>query len=415
MIAITMSRGIVVVCFLVQGIGIGGMFMRGMLIQPFQAQFNASATAVVLSTTGIATFMAAIANPVFGRLLLRYPAKTIMYCGVLEGGIGYIGLAFVREIWQVAAMYSLIAFGIAASFLACQTLIANWFITRRGQALGIAAAGMYVFGLLAAPATYYAEARIGLRATLAAVGLINLALLLPVWWFVVNKPEDKGLLPDGRTALESKVIGSVEERHPWTFKTMLMTGRFWLLLAIFFACNTAGDVVTNLILIAEHAKIDREAASYLLASESIGAVIGTIVSGRIFDRFGQRIFVRCWIVPLGIGFLLAMGQPSYVLLLVSGVALGLGIGAQTVALGALAGANFGRHAVAFTIGIMYPLIGFFSVANLSVLGRLYDFRGNLDAALVCYLIALGGVALLSTLLPGSAARPMSSVRGEAIS
>lgn len=415
MTAITIPRGIVIVCFLVQGIGIGGMFMRGMLIQPFQDQFSASATAVVLSTTGVATFMTAVANPVFGRLLMRYPAKMIMYCAVLALGAGYTGLAFVREIWQVAATYSLIAFGIAASFLACQTLIANWFVAKRGRALGIAAAGMYVFGLLAAPVTYYGEAHIGLQATLVAVGLINFALLLPVWWFVVNKPEDRGLLPDGRTALEPKAIGSAEEGHPWTFKAILMTRRFWLLLAIFFACNTGGDVVTNLILIAEHANIGREAASYLLASESIGAVIGTIVSGRIFDRFGQRIFVRCWIVPLGLGFLLSMGQPSYVLLLTAGVALGLGIGAQTVGLGALAGANFGRHAVAFTIGIMYPLMGFFSVANLSILGRLYDFSGNLDAALVCYLIALGGVALLSLLLPGSTARPMSRVTGEVIS
>src|SRR5207244_617092 len=85
------------------------------------------------------------------------------------------------------------------------TAVARWFVRRRGQALGVATAGISAGGIVFAPLAQHLIARLGWRAAFAVLGLVAAAIVLPpVLLFMRRDPADLGL-PE---SLASLVLGA---------------------------------------------------------------------------------------------------------------------------------------------------------------------------------------------------------------
>ena len=81
--------------------------------------------------------------------------------------------------------------------IVANTSVNNWFIAKRGHAMGLATAGVSFSGAVLPPLAMIMILRMGMQPASAILALM-IILIGPISWMVVkNWPEDVGLSPDG--------------------------------------------------------------------------------------------------------------------------------------------------------------------------------------------------------------------------
>ena len=192
----------VAVAFFVDFIAVGFFFYSySVFFKSIAAEFGDSRLGVSIGisvTQGVGALLA----PFIGRALDRFPLKRIMAAGAVSMGTGFLLLGLVQTPLQFYLVLGVfIGFGAGAmGQLATSKLVSNWFVLKRGTALGIAATGISVSGVLMPATTAWLIGEFGWRNGFVAYGVITLVIVVPlILRLVVSRPEDLGLLPDGAT------------------------------------------------------------------------------------------------------------------------------------------------------------------------------------------------------------------------
>ena len=118
--------------------------------------------------------------PFIGRALDRYPLKRIMARGALSMGTEFALLSVVQSPFQFYLVLGIfVGFGAGAmGQLATSKLVSNWFVRKRGTALGIAAAGISVSGVIMPNISAYLVTEFGWRSGFLVYGLVTLTLVV---------------------------------------------------------------------------------------------------------------------------------------------------------------------------------------------------------------------------------------------
>src|SRR2546425_93790 len=117
----------------------------------------------------------------------------------------------------------------------------NWFVRRRGLAIGIAFSGVGVGAIIILPWLQRLIAGAGWRTACLAMAALVVATLAPLNLLTRRRPEDVGLLPDGDIAPTdttrgrhlSNVVDDDWASVDWTLARAMRTGRFWWVVAGF--------------------------------------------------------------------------------------------------------------------------------------------------------------------------------------
>jgi MFS family permease len=206
------------------------------LVQDFG--WSRGSTASIFSAN---MMVAGLSAPLVGYLVDRYgPRRVLPWGAVLLGG-GLLLCAAISRLWHLWLAFGLLgaAGGGILGPVAHTTLLSNWFIRSRGSAIGVAFAGMGAGLFVFAPLTQFAVDRVGWRGAFIVLGLLALALLLPLTALCQrDRPEDVGLGPDG--AWEARPPGLFPSGHEAgpgeaaRLGVVLRSGRFWGFVACFF-------------------------------------------------------------------------------------------------------------------------------------------------------------------------------------
>jgi MFS family permease len=167
-------------------------------LKPMAGEFGWSRAAVT-GAMAFGSICAGILSPFIGPVLDRHGPRIIAFGSVLVLSTGLVLMAFANRIWQLYLFFGMgrmVAVG--ALSLVISVSVANWFIRRRGRAMGIAWLGPR-FGSAALPAiVQFSILTFGWRAAWAILGCIVFVMSgIPALIFLRRKPEDIGLLPDG--------------------------------------------------------------------------------------------------------------------------------------------------------------------------------------------------------------------------
>src|SRR5262245_4150045 len=173
----------------------------GVFVTPLEREFGIS-RAGVSAAAGIALVVMTGIGPFLGRWIDRGSLRRIMLVGVALAAAGVGLLSVGTAPWQLGVVYcTLVALGTAVfGPLPSTALVANWFVRRRGIALGITVAGATLGGALAPVLAAALIEALGWRHALLALGLGMAAIAAPVFAFVVGRPSDVGQGPDGDPA-----------------------------------------------------------------------------------------------------------------------------------------------------------------------------------------------------------------------
>ena len=392
--------------FVAQGVAIGCTISGyGLFIESIEAELGATRSQANMGIS-IMLFVGAGIGPFLGRAIDRGPARAIMLTGVVWTAIGLALLSQASSLLQCALVIAgMIGIGHAMfGPLPSMTILANWFIARRGTAIGIAATGTTMAGFLVPPITVFLIERYTWRGALLAYAVGSVVIAFPaIWVWMVKRPEDVGQFPDGQPALETAAPESSE--HGESAPPILRQPAFWLLAFIFgFIASASIVLISNLVPYASDLGISRERAAYILSSFAVFTSVGKVLFGLLVDRIDMR--VALWLA-LGLqttGWLLLLSQPSFELFLAAVAIFGLGTGSLMPVQGAMLGAVFGRAVFGRVMGLMGPIMLFPLVVSPPLIGHLYDTTGSYTLPLTIFLacFAIAATLLLFLRIPREA-------------
>ncbi len=371
------------VAFVVEFIAVGFFFYSfGVYFKAIEAELAGSRLGVSLGMM-VTSAVGAILAPFMGRALDRYPIKRIMLMGAVVLSFAFALLSRVNDIWQFyLVLGSFVAFGMSMmGGLATAKLVANWFHARRGTALGIAGVGISLSGVVMPPIAAWLVSELGWRGGYLVYALATLAVVVPaVGLFVVNRPEDMELRPDG-AAPQPEQSHAAPTDVAWSTRQILRSRNYWAIALPFaLSFSTLSAILIHLVPHATDSGIPISRAAWVLSFAAGAGALGKLVFGRLVDLVDPRFAVWTSFGTQLAGLLVIMQEPGYAGLVAGAVVFGFGMGGVVPLQGAAAGSAFGRLSFGTVLGLMRPVQFSFNLIGIPLAGWIHDTTGSYDVA-----------------------------------
>ena len=368
-------------------------------VEPLTREFGWSRTALsgAVSLGGV---LAAVMSPLIGPLLDRRGSRLVLCTAVLVNGVALLLLSLTGSLLHFYLLFCLARMNWAGPFdLGIYGALSNWFVRRRTFATSIATLAQQA-GLVAMPlVAQIAILHQGWRAGWLAIGAVTLVIgFVPVWLFLVRRPEDLGLAPDGRRDDTDGAItdnGQPAIEPAFSRREALRTPAFWLVLAY------------TVLLFPVQAGVSLHQAPYLIERGIDPTIAATIVS--VFSLLSVAGSVACGFLPRGLPIRYPLAATGLIVALGTGAMLGIttaahgyvaaaifgfGIGAVLTLLPIAWADYFGRAHFGAIRGIALSAQVLAQAAGPLLSGALRDWSGGYQLSLECFLaLALASVVL----------------------
>jgi MFS family permease len=371
-------------------------------VEPMTSDFGWSRTALS-GAASLGGIMAALASPLIGPVLDRRGARMILCAAVLVTGVSTMLLSLTQSLLAFYVFFCIARMNFAGPFdIGIYGALNSWFVERRALASSIANLAQ-MGGLVALPLiAHFAMQQQGWRAGWLAVGsAVLLVGFVPVWLLLVRRPEDVGLVPDGRSpdissAREgTSAVALAPEEPAFTRKQALRTPAFWLL-----SLYTAAvfPVQAGISLHQAPHLIERGLSPTIAATVVSVFSLAAAIAGLGFGLFARRIGVKTSLALagafLGVSAILMLGIATAWQGYVAASCFGVGIGGVLTVLPVAWANYFGRASFGAIRGAALTVQVTAQASGPLLSGLLRDHYGTYVASLTCFAaLSFLGVAL----------------------
>lgn len=398
----------VAVAFFVDFIAVGFFFYSyGVFFKAIAAEFGGSRLGVSLGLT-VTNAVGAIAAPLIGHALDRFPLKRIIAAGAIAMALGFLALSQVRTPLQFyLALGAFIGFGASAmGGLATAKLVANWFSRKRGMALGIAATGISASGVVMPFVSAALIEAYGWREGFMVYGLFTAFVVLPlVLRLVISSPEEVGSVPDGRSAAAAPVGAAASAQRararriefvPST-RPILQERNFWVLagvMGLLFCCQSA--TLTHMVPRITDTGVSLQAASLVMSVCAGCGILGKLSFGWLSDYWRAKKAIWFTIGCQMLGQLAMFSENSLPVFTLGAALFGFGMGGAVPLQGAVVGRFFGRERFGKALGALRPAMFPIQIIGVPLAGWIFDSTGSYRPAFTTFLVFYAVAALLAT-------------------
>ena len=390
----------VVVAFFVDFVAIGFFFYSyGVFFKAIAVEFGDSRLGVALGLT-VTSAVGAIAAPLVGRALDRFPLKRVIGVGATSMAIGFLCLAFVRnqlEFYLVLGLF--IGFGASSmGNLATSKLVTNWFDRKRGTALGIAATGVSMSGVVMPYLSAEIIEAYGWREGFAAYGLFTLFVVVPVVLrFIISRPEDVGLTPDGALVIEPQQNQETVAPQKISMREVTRDRNFWSIVGSFALVFCAmSTTLTHMVPRLTDMGHSLSLASLIMSLCAALGVVGKLTFGWLADKLPLRRVIILVIALQFIGQFIMYRNTDLTPFALGAALFGYGVGGVVPLHGIVVAKTFGREQFGAVLGLMRPAMFPIQILGVPFAGWVYDSTGSYALAfqilLIFYLFAAGAIA-----------------------
>jgi MFS family permease len=397
---------VVAVTFVTMAIGVNARTAFSLLFPPILSEFGweRGVTAGAFSFGFVAS---GIVSPLIGRLMDRAGPRAVMELGVALMGGGMLLAPLTSVPWHLYVTLGVMvgAGSVCLGYSGFSLFLPNWFVRRRGLAIGIAFAGVGIGSVTLLPWVQHMIEQGGWRTACTAMGLLILIALAPINLLLRKRPEDLGLQPDGDPAPSassakavSNILDPVWAGTEWTLARALRTARFWWI-ALGYFCGLyiwyAVQVHQTKFLL--DIGFSASVAVWALGTVSLLGIPGQILLGHLSDRIGREAIwaISCAGFAICFAALIALRYEASVLLVylmvVTQGALGYGL---TSVMGAVVLEIFQGPHYGSIFGTLMLLALAGGAAGPWVTGLLFDLTGSYIVAFAIA-IAVSGLSALA--------------------
>ena len=365
----------------------GQTYAGSVFIDHFIADLGLSRS-LVSTLYSAGTLAASFALPFIGRQFDRRGARLLVAVSSLLLGLACVYMGLVRNALMLGLGFFLLRLlGQGSLSLVSKNAINQWWVRRRGMAMGIsglagAALGMGCFPMMC----NWLIGVGGWREAYQVLGAMLLLGMFPLGWiFMRNRPEEHGLEPDGGSAKTDGDEGTGFVEEDWTLAEALRTPAFWVV-----AAGLAAPSLTNtglhfhIVGIFKDSGLSSTLAASVFIPIAITGALTQLISGVLTDRVPIRFML---------GLTLAMGAAVMVWMpridsVEEAIALGVLMGVQNgieMIIGSVVWAQFfGRRNMGSIAGLGTTLCVGASALGPMPFGIARDLLGNYSTVLTWF-------------------------------
>ena len=367
-----------------------------------------------LSRTGISvlylasTIVSALLVTIVSRLSDRYGPRMMLVAAGFGLGAACFGMATATHILVFyLAFAALRALGQGSLSINCILLVNQWFVSKRGLAVGLMTLGSMLSTALFPSFARFLIVNIDWRGAYAVLGVVAIGLIVPVALFVVrDRPEDMGLFPDGspRPPLsETRQATTGVRRNIKVFSSP----SFWLL-----ALSLSSPSLITTALMFHQASIFLEnglsatLAAGAFAVFSVSSGTSSMIAGFVSDRTGPRVLLvfsmSTLVATLGVGVLM----DSLLVAMAYVVTMGISSGSYMIVHSTIWAHYYGRHGLGRIQGPAMTLSVCASAVGPLPLAMFQEFTGTYTLGMLA-MMALPVLSLVVLFLtrPGATTQP----------
>lgn len=356
-------------------------------------------------------------GPAQGWLLDRFGPRSVMRIGNVIFAAGFFVFARIDSVAGFYAAFMIMAVGASmAGFLSITTAIVNWFDQKRSMAMGIALLGTAVGGLLV-PVVVWGLEVWGWRAMANVSGVVILALGLPFVQVIRHRPEQYGLLPDGRVApVAASDAGELFAPLPpepvsFTARDAMRTRAFWFI----SLAHTASVLVVSVVMVhfvayaTTSLGYSLKAAAAIVTLQTVTNLLGRPLGGWAADRTSSRLVTMVAMLSHAVALLLLAFARSPWMVIAFALLNGLAWGARVPVVVSMRAEYFGSRSFGAIMGLSSLVVTFGGVIAPIAAAWAYDETQSytLSFAILAVLAGLGSLFLL--FLPKPEQAPVSSM------
>lgn len=344
--------------------------------------------------------LAGLLAPFLGVLIDRIGPKILVLGGSLLLALLYFAYSQIHSITQVYLIHiGFAAVLVAAGLNVAVIMVSQWFVAKRGVALGITLIGSSLGGVVLPKVIVAMLPALGWRESFMWLSVIPLGLFVLVL-LIVRSPEQMGMQPLGADA--SNGNGSADLRATANglpdigYAAALRTRTFWALTLV--AMTTFYSILAvsgHLFLYMRDMKFELATAGNAMAVMFGVAMIGKLAFGFLADYFPpKRVFLINIAIMVGGALLLTGMKPSLVWYAL--VLFGLGWGGLYTMIQLLAVNAFGLSSAGKILGTITLLDATSGGLGIWITALLYDHFGSYHVAFIV-IFALVLVAFFAAL------------------
>ncbi len=348
-----------------------------------------------------------LASIFLGRILDKYSIKGIMTLGGIIFSLGLFSIAMVENTLSLLLIYAtLIAIGgPALGNLSITKLVANWFDSKAGMALGVAAIGISFSGVVLPILVDPLIDTIGWRNVYLVFGAVVVFILLPaVRILVINFPEEIGQKKDN---LETQPTANTNQKL-LNVSDFFKSKIFWIISLTFaFQFFAMGGVLLHLPLHSERIgfsetfslvgfPIKQHVFAYSLAA--FGGVVGKILFGYLVDKFNPNKPVMIMMLMQSLGIFGLTFSSNFLFFSLFCLTFGLGFGGAMVLMSACFLKAFGSVNLGSVRGFSGMIVVPLQPVGIFVVGRAFDLNLYIEAFQVMGVVTLLGLIIGSRII-----------------
>ncbi len=277
----------------------GGYNSSGVFFEPMRQYFNWS-SARQSSLQTILALTAGASAPLFGCLLDRVNARIVMSAGIILATAALLLASHAHAYHTLVVAFIALGLAIgAATLLPTGLVIANWFSTRRGLALGVATSGTSLGGMVMTIVLARVIAIWGWRAGFSVLALPTLIIVAPlVALFVDSRPSD---MQEPQEESANPLAGGLDVR------SAIHSRPFWMICTAQFCYSVAaaGATVHTIPYLLREGFEPKRAAAIFAVTFGLASV-GKFIIGYGADLLTARVALSLTLAVAAVGQILLL-------------------------------------------------------------------------------------------------------------
>jgi len=364
-------------------------YVFSLLVLPLQVSFEASRSEVMYSMS-LTAMLGLFLAPVVGVMADKYPIRWLMVSGAVIFGGGLFALSMTQSLFQFTLLFCIVmgTSNFLLGPLCGSAIISRWFTVNRGKALGIAATGSSLGGILLPALFVLWLADDGdWRSALQNLSYGVLFILLPYLFFVMRdftvqqQPNSSGQNNDRG---ENDILETNSVQSDYSLQQIIKNSSYWIVgISVAFLLSTYSALLANLTPYLSGQGFRESIAAQAIMIIAISGFVGKLAFGYATDKVSLKLALSVTQLAVIVGLLLLAAGPSYWVICIAMGILGLSTGGMLPVWGALLAAIFGTASYGRVMGLMMPLIVLIVIPGYSLAGYLSDQSGSYG---LCFII-----------------------------
>jgi MFS family permease len=380
--------------------GIVSVYGFTAFIEPIAKTFGWSYAQISLATS-LRGLESGALTPLMGFLVDRYPPRRLALLGVIILAVGYGCFGRATNLLFFYVSFIIIGFGSSlAIVMVPQTILVRWFRRDLGKASGALFLGNGISGLFV-PILVFGIDRYGWQTCLIFFAMGLLIIGIPASLMFRTRPEEHGLVPDGRTRdpIQSSIVSRQHIRNI-SVKQALRMRAFWHMgVANILLTGAWAAYATHLIPYFSSLGIDRSVGGNTTMALALVSLAARFLFGWLSDIYDKRyVMASCFVFhSLALFIFWLINGPSFFLIALFVILIGIGTGGIMPIRIPLFREYFGvaHFGKIYGMGNMFITIGIICGAPFA--GWVYDTWGTYDPAwfVLIFLTGIGAVLMLT--------------------